>query len=376
MIDDEALDIPETEALNLMNFGGEPDLVGAAVKRMALVLPEWVPRAGTTEMVLLESMAVMLGPLIMSLQIAPAVMVESYMALQGIARDPGRKALLTLDLIVSPTAQEKILPAGTRFRIDVDGSGNTIDVLTTDTVIIAAEDTTAYIPVAADISGSDLNALPSGSVVAAVDTLPYAESIITFGDVTPGADRESDESFMLRASAHMARQNSTLVTPENFQYAVAGQLDIGRATTLNNFDPAFPLAVSAGHVTVVATDTLGDPVLPGRATELEVWLAGQALASLTIHVLPPTYTEVDLSVTVRKAASADASDVEDAVEIALREAIGYKAWDWSDTLSSYRLIGLLSQVPGVAEVVTVPADITLAGPAPMPVLDSITVTVL
>lgn len=376
MMDDDAQDIPEVEALNLMQFGGEPDLVDAAVTRMASILPEWVPRAGNTEMVLLESMAVMLGPLIMSLQIAPTVMVESYMALQGVLRDDGRKATLTLDLIVSPTAQEKIIPSGTRFRIDVDGSGNTVDVLTTDTVIIAAEDTRGYVPAEAELPGIDLNGLPDSTPVAAVDALPFVESIITSDEVTPGADPEEDESFLARASAHMARQNSTLVNPLNFQYAVAGQLDVGRALVLNNYNPATPSVEAAGHVTVVATNVVGNPLLEVRTNELKTWLAAQALASLTIHVIPPTYTHVDLAVTVRKSASAEASDVEIAVEEALRGAVGFRTWDWSNTLTGYRLVSLLSQVTGVVEVITVPADINLPGDAPMPIVDNVTVTVI
>lgn len=181
---------------------------------------------------------------------------------------------------------------------------------------------------------------------------------------------------MARASAHMARQNSTLVSAENFQYAVAGQIDVGRAKVLNNFNPATPGTLAPGHVTVAATNILGDPLIVDRVEELETWLSSQALASLTVHVIPTNYNLFDLTVTVRKAASAEALLVEEDCETALRRAISYRAWQWEPKLTGFKLVSILSQVPGVAEVVTVPADRTFTGAAVIPQLGTVTVNVL
>jgi uncharacterized phage protein gp47/JayE len=374
----EAMDIPEIETLNLLAFGDEPALVSAGLTRMQNSLPEWEPREGNTEVVLLEGLAVMLGPLIMSMQIAPQEMMEQLMALYGVTRDPGTTASVNLEIRVSPSASEKVIPAGTRFRIDADGMGNTVDVLSIDALTINAADTMGVVRARAEEIGEMLNGLAIGSVVEVVDALPFAEAVNTADAVTPGTGVESDTSFIARASAILARQTSTLVLAEHFQYAVASRADVGRARVLNNYNPdaADPSIEAPGHVTVAATDIIGGALPPETMEEIEGNLAGQSLASLTIHVIAPTYTEVDLAVTVRKTPLATEEEVQASVDAVLRAALNPLSWDWAPTVSSYRLVSVLSRASGVAEVVTVPADIDLPGAAPMPVVDSITVTVV
>jgi hypothetical protein len=374
----EAMDIPEIETLRLMDFGDEPALLNAGITHMTNSLPEWEPREGNTEIVLLEGLAVMLGPLIMSMQIAPRELMEQLMALYGVVRDPGTRAAVTLNVRVSPSASEKTIPAGTRFRIDVDGMGNTADVLSVDEVVVNAADTTGFVRAMAEETGEMLNGLNAGAAVEVVDALPFAESVVTDGPVSPGYGIESDTSFIGRASSTLARQTSTLVLAEHFQYAVAGRADVGRARVLNNYNPdaVDPSIEAPGHVTVAAADVLGNALPPETMEEIEGTLAGQALASLTIHVIAPTYTPVDLAVTVRKTESATEEEVQASVDAVLRAALDPLNWDWSPTISSYRLVSILSQASGVAEAVTVPADIDLPGAAPMPTVGAISVTVV
>jgi hypothetical protein len=320
----------------------------------------------------------MLGPLIMSMQIAPREMMEQLMALYGIERDPGTRASVTLIVRVAPSASEKIIPAGTRFRIDTDGMGNTVDVLTADEVVINAADTSGLVRATAEDIGEMLNSVVPGSVVQVVDALPFAESVNTEGPVTPGREVEDDTSFMGRASSTLARQTSTLVLAEHFQYAVASRTDVGRAKVLNNYNPgaADPSIEAPGHVTVAAADLAGNALPPETMEEIEADLAAQSLASLTIHVIAPTYTEVDLAVTVRKTMTATEEEVQAGVDAVLRDALSPLNWDWSPTISTYRLVSIIAAASGVAEVVTVPGDIALPGAAPMPRVDTITVTVV
>lgn len=374
----EATDIPEIENLNLLNLGNEPALVSAAVTRMANSLPEWEPREGNTEIVLLEGLAVMLGPLILSMQMAPREMMEQLMALYGVERDPGTAASVTLEIRTSPSASEKTVPAGTRFRIDVDGMGNTVDVLSVDALVINAADTIGQVLAVAEEAGPTLNGLNPGALVEVVDALPFAESVITAGPVTPGSGRESDTRFMGRAASVLARQTSTLVLAEHFQYAVSSRTDVGRALVLNNYNPdaADPSIEAPGHVTVAVTDTLGNALPAGTMDEIAGQLAGQSLASLTIHVIAPTYTPVDLDITVRRRTDATHEETLAAVDAVVRDALSAAKWDWAPVLSTYRLVSIVASAPGVAEVIEVPADFPLAGPAPLPALGILAITVV
>jgi uncharacterized phage protein gp47/JayE len=370
-------DIPEVEILNLLNYGDEPALVSAALARMRNSLPEWEPREGSTELALIEGLAVMLGPLIMATQMAPKEMLIHLMTLYGVTRNPGYPASVMIDILTSPTVGEKIVPRGTRFRLQLDDAGNTVDLLTDDQITISPEDLKGWVRARAETPGAEMNGTAPGSVLDTIDPLPFIESVITQGVVTPGAGQEDLDAFMRRSGTILARQTSVLVLPEHFQYAAAEQVDVGRALVLNNYNPTDGSAVGAtlGHVAVAVADTIGNPLPVERMTEIRNSMDTKALASLAIHVITPAYTQADFPITVRKTASATDTEVAVSVDSAIREAFGPLAWTWGTTISPYMIVAVVSRAYGVDEVISVPSAIALPGVAPLAIIRSVDVTV-
>lgn len=375
---DASKDVPEYEALNLLNYGTEPDLVAAATAYAMAAMPEWRPRAGNTEMVLIESLAVMLGPEIMAIQMLPGQIVEQLMKLYGVARSPGAPVVGRAKFTVTNSSPTQTIPAGTRLRLPIPGTGETVDFLTQDELlIITSEAATGVVNIYAEYLGPVGNSTPTGTGLEVVDQLPFVESVVTEGTLSGGAGQEGDYEFQGRASATLARLTSTLVLPESFQFAAASRPEVGRAKVFDMYDPANPLVNPAvGHVTVALAGPNGE-VLPGAVTsEIRSWLAGQALASLKINVIDPTYTTVNITVSVKPSFGYTAAQVQASVKAALTSWLDAKTWDWNPVVGQYAIVAKVAAAAGVAEVTAAPADINLAGKAPLPTLGTITVNVV
>ncbi|QFG14840.1 baseplate J protein [Arthrobacter phage Lymara] len=371
-------DVPEYEALNLLNYGTEPDLVAAATAYAMAALPEWQPRAGNTEMVLMESLAVMLGPEILAIQMLPGQIVEQLMKLYGVARNPGAPVIGRVQFTVTNSSPTQTIPAGTRLRLPIAGTGETVDFFTKDELqIITSESSTGQVDIYAEYLGTVGNATPAGTSLDVVDTLSFVEGVVTVGVLSGGLGLEADQEFQGRASATLARLTSTLVLPESFQFAAASRPEVGRAKVFDLYNPAQPLVNPAvGFVTVALADANG-AALPGSVTsEIASWLAGQALASLKVSVIDPTFTTVNVTVSVKASPGFTTAQVQANVTAALSAWLNPKTWDWNPVVGQYAIVAKVAAAAGVAEVTSAPANIALAGKAPLPTLGTVTVNVV
>lgn len=373
----ESFDVPELETLRLLDYGTEVDLVEAATTYIQSVMPEWVPRGGNTELVLLEALAVMLGPEILSVQLLGPRVTEQLVGLMGTVRSEGVEATGRVEITVTNSAPTQVIPAGTRLRLALDTSIETVDLFTTeDLSIITSETLTGQVNVIADRIGSLPNGSPSGAPLSVVDNLPFIESAELATALLGGLDLEDDDVFNARAAATLARQNSTLVHPDQFAYAALSRVGIGRALTLDNYDPAAPGVTTYGHVTVAVAGSDGLAVSAPVMEDTRLTLAEQALASLTVHVIAPTYTPVDIAVTVKAVPGWTTAEVQASVTAALTAWINPLTWAWEDAATQFEIVTVVGNAPGVREVTAAPATITLTGAAPLPTLGTVTVTVV
>lgn len=370
-------EIPELEAMGLLEFGGEQDLVTAAVAHAQTALPEWQPRESNTELVLIESLAMILGVEALAIQMLPAQIVEQLMGLYGVTRSEGLFTRGKVLFRVTNSALVQSIPVGTRLRYELEVTDETIDFLTAETLTIqTGEALSGQVAVIADEIGIEGNGIPAGLELELVSQLPFVESVTFTEATTGGAGEESDQSFNARAAAVLARTTNTLVVPENFSDACLSRPEVGRALTLDLHNPAdVPASPVVGHVTVVVASHEGEPLDSETMAELQLFLSGQALASLTIHVVKPTYTPVDIAVTVSARTGFTADEVKTAVEESIRAWVTPRTWDWSPTVDQYALIGVVHEVPGVSRVSFASPTIPLAGDAPLPRLTTVTVTV-
>jgi len=368
--------IPEVETLSLLEYGGEQDLVNTAIAHAQVALPEWQPRESNTEVVLLESLALILGVEALALQVLPGQIVEQLMSLYGVVRHDGFNAEGQARFQVSDADPLQVIPTGTRLRYTLEETEETVDFLTVEAVeIVTSETLFGTAQIEAEESGIEGNGIPVGATLELVDSLSFVDDVTVSVATSGGDNEEEDEEFQARAAAVLSRLNSTLVIPDNFTDAVLSDPRVSRALTLDLHDPAgSPKSPVAGHVTVAILGEAGELLSSAVMGEVQDDLESQALASLSLHVIAPTITTVNITCSVRAASGYLQSDVKSEIEAGLAEWLSPAVWDWSPTVDQNAIIGKLYEFPSVRAVLSANNTISLPGDAPLPKLGTVTVT--
>lgn len=371
-------DAPVAEVPNLLDYASEEDLKALAIEFAQAALPEWTPHEGNVEVILIESLAVMVTSLAFALEQAPGALLEQLLQLYGTRRDQGAPAWAVAEITTSGARAVHEIPEGTRMRAHLRQTGESVDFLTSGRLeIVTAESVSGPVQVVADTPGTAFNKIPVGTTLEMVDSLPFVESVRLITASAGGRDEESDMAFQGRAAARLQRLVETLVLPSHFQLAALELPEVGRARVVNLFDPSHDAAPgeSVGHVTVAVADHDGRPLTVEQRQMVAHTLQQMALASLVVHVVDPDYQSVDLEIEVLANVEADPAAVRAAVESRVRSWLSPARWDWSQEVRQFAMVSELAQVQGVVQVLSAPQNMTLAGVAPLPEVGELTVIV-
>lgn len=372
-------DAPEAVTPDLLQDLSEQDMLDLAVEHIQSRMPEWTPRAGSQEVVLVEAMVMLLTSTNFSISMVHTRVVEHLLRLQGITRDQGgpARAMVTFEVAGSQSVYE--IPAGTTVRAHLQDTGESVDFTTDGRVeILTGEEMTGEVQVTATEPGRQFNGIPVGTSLDMVDNLPFVERVTLSSASAGGRDPESDAALEARAASRFGRMVTTLVMPDHFKLATLELPNVGRAHVVNAYDPTNSESSpgeDAGHITVAVADNEGQPLTESERGEIEWFLAEQAIASMIIHVVDPDYTNVSVSVEVQAEPTSDSATVKEAVEARLARWLSPAQWAWGGTIRQFDIVTEINRVSGVERVISVNEDLALTGVAPLPRVDDITVTV-
>jgi uncharacterized phage protein gp47/JayE len=348
-------------------------LVDRALLDAETKLPDWQPRDGNTEVVLLEALAVIASELGYAINRVPSAVLDGLLVLYGVTRSEGTAATATATFTLT-AAIGYVLPAGTMVRLGLGGELEPLD-FTTDADIALTAGTTVTVAVTATRPTDDANGTPAGTTLVLVTAVPEVDSAILATDVAGGAGPEDDVTYRNRGAQRLRRLVSTLVLPEHFTADALDTVGVFRALTLDNTNVD---TTAAGHVTVAVLAQDGALVPAATKTDLEALLDSRAQANLAVHVVDPTITAVAVTVTVNALAGYDSATVTTNITALLDDYLNPDTWAWSGTVRRNELIARIDLAEGVDYVVTLDApaaDVALAGVAPLADLGTVTVTV-
>lgn len=358
-------DVPEYAGFDLVPSATEEEILDAAIQRVENALPEWTPRPGNTEVVLLEAMSMLLGLELVAINDVPDVVFERLLALHKITRSPGQYATATATFTVGSTEPVYTIPTGVTLRLLNPDTGEDMEFETTEArEIVVAEGRSATIAIRATEYGAQVNGVAAGAPLEVVDALPFVDSVRLGSIVLGGEDEEEDDSLFNRGAARMARMTSTIVLADQFSLAAIEDERVARAFAQSLADPARPGVEAPGHVTVTVLGYAGE-LDTGDRESIRQALAAQAVAGLKIHVVPPDVTDLSVEVDVIVNSGAVTADVLAAVEHRVTRYLTPLEWDWSEKVYRNVLVAHAAAVPGVARVV----DVRLYGPDGQPVED-------
>lgn len=335
---------------------------------LATNLPEWIPREGNIETLLLESLALIVSESVFSINRLPSALVEVLLQLFGITRNIGNppQATLTFNVAVSTGVT---IPAGTSCVLTLPGGVLPITFTTDIELEIASSFTTGTVTATGDRFTDEANNIANGTALALQDAVTYVDTVTWDGIVTPGAFPEADTDYFTRALQRFGRLSDTLVLPKHFvAFALENPIFV-RAFAIDNWDanPADTPGTVGGHITLAV---YGEGRLNTSDEKSDLVTAMQAitLANLVVHVIDPTITAVNVTATIQALPGFDAAVVSAAVTAALNAYLSPMTWGWGSTVRVYELIALINNIAGVDYVVsmtTPSSDVSLTGAAPL-----------
>ena len=306
-------------------------------------LPQWEPRNGALETVIMEAAAVGMSDLVYAANRVLGALVEGVINLYGVTRDEGSPATGTVRLTLtgSPTTT---IDEGTLFRIeDADSM-----LVATETVTVTGS--TVDVAVATTDTGGYLNAITAGTACDPVVAVPHLANCVLHTDLNGGADPEDDLAFLTRAATRFARVTSSLVVPEHFTAYALEQPYVKRAVAVDHDD---------GYLTVYVYGN-GDEITADQKSELQTAMQAQCASILTMTVEHATPVSVNVTAAITKASGYDTAELEAAIEAALESVWSWQTSGFGADVEPLDVQAVIESVPGVDSVTSLTLPSTTA----------------
>lgn len=369
---------PYTE-LTLLDVDAQ-DLVTAAVARLAVTFPEWVPREGHTEVLLLEQLAALAESTVYATNRLPDGMTEVLLRLFGLERSLGVAPSAVARFDLADTAGHTI-PAGTLVRVNRGANVEPVDLTTDADLVVAPGSSQGTVGITGDAAGIDGNGVTTGTLLELLDSITFVNTVTLTTPLGGGVAPEDGAAFLARGIPILSRLTTTLVRPADIEAYVIDQAVAQRVKVLDLYDPDDPDAVpgdNPGFVTVAVTTAGGGALsAPAKAALLDE-LIDKTHAGLKLAVVDADVNEVDVEVTVLRRPGYSDATVEANVVAILEAYLSPDAWDWSRLVRRNELIAVVDRAVGVDTVldVVVPAsDLELTGVAPLASSGTLTVNI-
>lgn len=372
-------DVASYVGLDLLDVDAQT-LVDTALTNAAEDFPDWTPREGNTEVVVLEQVAAIAEDVVYAINQLPNGLAEVLLRILGRDRDQGAPPYAEVRFTVTDPGGYTI-PQGTTVRLPMGDSSEPVDFTTDLDLTIPAGEVAGVVVASAAEAGVLANGRPAGTALELLDAVTYVSTVELAGTVTGGRVAEDGDAFLDRTAVALGRLTNTLVRPADVETYLAERADLTRIRVLDLYNPNTPETPpgnAPGYVTA-AVSAGGGGTLTATAKDLiAADLRNKVHAGLVVNVVDADVTTLDVAVTVLRFAGADAATVTANVEAAIRAHLNPDTWAWEKTVRINDLIAAVDAATGVDAVlaVTTPAgDVTLNGYAPLAKAGAVTVTV-
>jgi uncharacterized phage protein gp47/JayE len=353
-----------------LNDRDPQDVFDDAIVNLKSYFPEWTPREGNMEVLLLEALALEVAEAIFAINRLPDAIAEILLSMLDIERFSGTPPKVDIRFELGITTGTTI-PAGVTAVLSLDEGYEPIIFTIDNELVIPPGVTSGIVSATGDRYTSDANGIVSGTLLEVQDALTYVNYAKTNSIVTGGIDPEEDIEFLTRGVQRMERLTTTLLLPRHFETAALESPLIKRAKAIDNYNSVAdiekngPVGNDPGYI-AVAVYSENEAVPTAEKDRLQAFFDVNSMANLVVTIIDPTVTPIDISAEIHVENGALDSDVIDAVEAALIEHFNTEVWPWSEKVRRNEIISIITNVPGVdyVESVTEPdQDITLPGVA-------------
>lgn len=360
----------------------DQEIFDAALAAAQINMPEWTPREGHTEVLLIEAVALEIAEAVVAINRLPGATLETLLRFAGVDRDYGAAPTALAQITCADTLGHDI-PAGTRLYLSTaDGQGFVTMLVESPGVSIPPGSSTGVVSLIGDVFTAAANGVPAGTSLAMVSPMPFVETIALATPAADGRDPETDEIWRDRGVNRLSRLTEALVLPRHFEAAALEDPNVSRAVVVDNTDPTTDgVGDDPGHVTVAVLGDGGAALSQQAKDTLQLALDDAALAMLQVHVVDIAVAPVILTVTIHLQPTADPDTTTNAVQRAVDEYLNPLTWTYGAMVRRNEMISLIDRVTGVDYVVELTmtgqnadGNLVLATASTVPDLGSVTVT--
>lgn len=290
------------------------------------------------------------------------------------------------------------LPAGLEVFVRTSGDdGHTFEVAAPVTIPPGQTQTArGEVQLRAVEPGAQANGLNAGNEVEPIRPLEWIDKIELAGTSSGGVDAESDEAYVARLVDELALATPAPILPGDFEVLARRVPAVHRALALNLYDPDTGSWDNERTVTVAVVDANGAALSSGVKSDVRALLESMREVNWRVHVIDPTYTEVEVEF---DAVALPGEDPETVREAAIAAVAAYlapgswgslptgdqTAWRNVDTVRYLEVAQAINEAPGVDYIAALriglegrtlgTSDVRLDGPAALPRPGTITGTV-
>lgn len=339
------------------------DIFNAAITEARTKLPEWVPYAGSIEVVLLEAIATEVAEVVQAANRVPGATTETLLKLFGVERSNGTKATTTITVVMVNSSGYTI-SSGTNFAYFPPDERDPVVYVTTADLVVPNGQVSGTVDAEALEVGTASNEPSSGASVQILETVPYVKSSTLASKPSGGLEAESDTEFFTRAvntlqsysaAASTASQIESLVlTDHNPPAWRAKAFNLERSSDRDTTVDGHVAESHPGHVLVAVAKQNADvgdltdiPLSAAELQAIEDDLNDRTNASLIINVVNAEVCPISVELVVYKKEGYLTTTVIDSIESALDGWLSPNSWDWTQAVRINEVIALIDQVAGV-----------------------------
>lgn len=286
----------------------------------------------------------------------------------------------TVTFTAVDTSGPYLVPAGTELSVAGLDGGRVSFYTNADATVPFGSLTVVGIPVVAGVLGEAGNGLTADAQLEA--SFEHIASVALTVATSGGVEAETDDEYINRLADESPLQAITLVLPDDFARYARNFPGVATALPIDLYNADTATANEPGAMTVAVRDASGHD--PGSLirTALQTALEDLSVSDLDVYVIPATYTNITVTLTVVALPGFDSTDVNNRAGIAVNEFLNPAAWGiprigegrvWVDTpIVRYQdLVTVINNVEGVSHYTSLlvnggTSDVTLAGPAATP----------
>lgn len=392
-----------------VDITSDPDqLVDEAIDTITTAKPGYVANDSNLEIIVLGAAALMFANATTAASVMQAAAFRALgTKLFNVVYEGPASATASTTWTVVPSADGYTIPAGTYLTIDDFGF-----YVQADTPV-DPDASTAAVTIVAAAAGTTYNALDGDPET--VDQIDWVLDVSLDAPTSGGADAETDSAYEDRFAGLLQLQAPRPITAADYRAFVLSVpstilpegVVVGRATSIDGYDPDTDTYDNAREVCTFVTDPDGIALDSDAMDAISAWLATYREANFLTPVAAPTYHTIYATYEIHVLPGYDPAAVLANADSALLSYLSPKLWGspsaavaaagrWLNSTDGFNIVrynkvlGIIENTPGVDYVPagsaglaigltaspTAVLDLTMTGPAPLPLTNLTTPTII